>query len=54
VTDKPVELKIKSQPPQQSPYSKEFSKTIEKFKILPRAAPTKKDGEEEKKNADIS
>lgn len=54
VTDKPVELKIKSQPPQQSPYSKEFSKSIEKFKILPRAAPAKKDGEEEKKGGEVS
>jgi hypothetical protein len=47
VTDKPVKLNIKSQPVAPSPYQKEFNMMVEKFKIVPRAAPAAK-GEEQK------
>lgn len=52
ITDKPVTLKIKSRPPMQSPYYKEFQAMVDKLKIVPRVvAPAKTNGskEEEKK-----
>jgi hypothetical protein len=47
VTDKPVQLKITSRPPEKSPYSKVFHHMVEKFKIVPKSVATK--GKEESK-----
>ncbi len=49
VTDKPANLKIDSKPIAPSPYQKEFNQIIEKFKVLPRAAPKGEEKKEESK-----